>query len=75
MRRMTYKRIRNIENKHFEQVRRLLAQLEKLGLVKNLGKAVGNLVARADELRLDRAVGATTCYTSAVLNPFSVCAY
>eukprot|EP00965_Chrysotila_dentata_P245291 6206468-Pleurochrysis_carterae.AAC.1 len=33
-----------------------LAQLEERGLVENLGEAVGNLVARADEVRLDRAV-------------------
>eukprot|EP00965_Chrysotila_dentata_P002936 95012-Pleurochrysis_carterae.AAC.1 len=34
----------------------MLTQLEERGLVKNLGEEVGNLVARADEVRLDRAV-------------------
>eukprot|EP00965_Chrysotila_dentata_P028175 936616-Pleurochrysis_carterae.AAC.1 len=34
----------------------MLAQLEERGLVESLGKADGNLVARANETRLDRAV-------------------
>eukprot|EP00965_Chrysotila_dentata_P183457 6058204-Pleurochrysis_carterae.AAC.4 len=35
----------------------MLAQLEERGLVEqNLGEAVGNLVARANDVRLDRAV-------------------
>eukprot|EP00965_Chrysotila_dentata_P177511 5863902-Pleurochrysis_carterae.AAC.1 len=34
----------------------MLAQLEERGLVENLDEAVGNLVARANEVRLDRAV-------------------
>eukprot|EP00965_Chrysotila_dentata_P196222 6177449-Pleurochrysis_carterae.AAC.1 len=34
----------------------MLAQLEKCGLVENLGEAVSSLAARADEVRLDRAV-------------------
>eukprot|EP00965_Chrysotila_dentata_P096857 3201077-Pleurochrysis_carterae.AAC.2 len=31
--------------------RQMLAQLEERGLVKKLGEAVGNLVARADKVR------------------------
>eukprot|EP00965_Chrysotila_dentata_P007227 234669-Pleurochrysis_carterae.AAC.4 len=34
----------------------MLAQLEKRGFVKNLGEAVGHLVACVDEVRLARAV-------------------
>eukprot|EP00965_Chrysotila_dentata_P024104 798719-Pleurochrysis_carterae.AAC.1 len=34
----------------------MLAHLEERGLVENLGEAVGNLVARAGEVRLGRAV-------------------
>eukprot|EP00965_Chrysotila_dentata_P186951 6171827-Pleurochrysis_carterae.AAC.1 len=34
----------------------MLAQLEVGGLVKNLNKAIGHLVTRADEVHLDRAV-------------------
>eukprot|EP00965_Chrysotila_dentata_P153216 5063793-Pleurochrysis_carterae.AAC.3 len=34
----------------------MLAKLEECGLIKNLGEAVGNLVARADEVRLGRTV-------------------
>eukprot|EP00965_Chrysotila_dentata_P111078 3671305-Pleurochrysis_carterae.AAC.1 len=37
----------------------MLAQLEERGLVKNLGEAVRSLVARANEVRLDRAVELT----------------
>eukprot|EP00965_Chrysotila_dentata_P079068 2607878-Pleurochrysis_carterae.AAC.1 len=34
----------------------MLAHLEERGLVEDLGEAVGNLVIRANEVRLDRAV-------------------
>eukprot|EP00965_Chrysotila_dentata_P229370 6197156-Pleurochrysis_carterae.AAC.3 len=34
----------------------VLAQLEEIGLVKNIGEAIDHLVARMDEVRLDQAV-------------------
>eukprot|EP00965_Chrysotila_dentata_P008574 279301-Pleurochrysis_carterae.AAC.1 len=33
----------------------MVAQLEKCGLIENLGKAVGHLIAHADEVRLGQA--------------------
>eukprot|EP00965_Chrysotila_dentata_P045800 1522103-Pleurochrysis_carterae.AAC.1 len=47
----------------------MLAQLEERGLVENLGEAVGNLVARANEVRLDRAVEMALADQTSVLRP------